>query len=216
MDAIELAPFIDHAMLRPDATGEDVDRACDDCLAYRFRGLVVSSAYVAHAKRRLKNTGVKVISTVAFPHGNMAPDVKALEAERAAAMGADEIDYVISIGAAREGNYLHIKEEGIAVLRATRGKMIKGILEIGYLTKDQRFECARALTDARIPYVKTCTGVGPGEVTPEVVEHLAEAVEGNAMIKASGGVRTREQVIALLQAGAAVIGTSNGPDIVTE
>lgn len=216
MDPSELAPFIEHAVLHPAALASDIDRACGEALTYRFRGLVVPSGAVSHAKRRLMNTGIKVVSTVSFPHGTAAPDVKAHEATRAAAMGADEIDYVISIGAALENNFRYIREEGVAIMRATRGKLVKAILEVGFLTEEQKFECARVLADARIPYIKTCTGYGPGKATPEDVKLISHAVQGNALIKASGGVREGWQVVELLSAGAAVVGTSHGPHIVSQ
>ncbi len=211
MEPHELAPFIDHSVLAPDAASHDIDRACQEALDYGFRGVVVASGSVAHAKRLLKDTGVKVVSTVAFPHGNAAADVKAWEATRAAAMGADEIDYVISIGAARDNDFRYVREEGIAIMRAVRGKIVKAILEVGYLNEEQIFECARGLSDAGIPYVKTCTGFGPGEASDELVQFLVRAVSGRALIKASGGIRERWQAMRLLGAGAAVIGTSRGP-----
>jgi deoxyribose-phosphate aldolase len=213
MDPRELAPFIDYACLAPNALAADLDRVCNEALTFRFRGICVPSGAVSHAKRRLMNTGIKVVSTVSFPHGTASPDVKSHEAGRAAAMGADEIDYVISIGAALENNFRYIREEGVAVMRATRGKLVKAILETGYLDEQQKFECARVLADARVPYVKTCTGFGPGAATVEDVQLLAHAVQGTALIKASGGVHTAAQVLELLQAGAAVVGTSRGPEI---
>lgn len=214
MHPAELAPFIDFSVLDPSALAADIDQACAAALHYRFRGLAVPSGAVSHAKRRLMNTGIKVVSTVSFPHGTMAPDVKAHEATRAAAMGADEIDYVISIGAARENNFRYIREEGVAIMRATRGKLVKAIIETGYLTEEQKYECARVLADARLPYVKTCTGFGPGRATVEDVALLVQAVQGNALVKASGGIHTADDVIAMLSAGAAVVGSSRGPDIV--
>ena len=133
----------------------------------------------------------------------------------AAAMGADEIDYVISIGAALENNFRYIREEGVAIVRATRGKLVKAILEAGFLNEEQKFECARVLADARIPYIMTCTGFGPGQATVEDVRLLAHAVQGNALVKASGAIRERSQVVEMLTAGAAVVGTSHGPGILT-
>jgi deoxyribose-phosphate aldolase len=216
VNAAELAPFVDQSVLRPDTRPQDVDAACDAALLYRFRGVVVPTGFVHHAKRRLLNTGIKVVATVAFPHGNQAPDVKAHEAMRAAALGADEVDYVIAIGAALDDDLRFLREEANAVIRQTRGKIVKAILEVGYLSEKQRFDTARALAETGVPYVKTCTGFGPGSATVEDVQLLARAVAGKSLVKASGGVRTREQCVALLQAGAAVVGTSSGPAICAE
>lgn len=215
MKGQDLASFIDHSVLRPDVRSHDIDAACDAALLHRFRGIVVPTGAVHHAKRRLMNTGIKVVATVAFPHGNQAPDVKAHEAMRAAALGADEIDYVISIGAALDDDLKYLREEALAIIRQTRGKIVKAILEVGYLGEKQRFESARALAATGIPYVKTCTGFGPGMARAEDVALLCKAVDGKALVKASGGIRTREQVIEMLQAGAAVVGTSHSVEICT-
>ena len=216
IDPGDLADFIDHTCVHPNMTGADVDRVCAEALHYGFRGVVVPSGYVSHAKRRLMNTGIKVVSTVGFPHGTAAPDVKAHEASRAASAGADEIDYVISIGAALENNYRYIREEGVAIVRQTRGKLLKAILEVGYLNEEQIFHCARELAAARIHFVKTCTGFGPGQATEEDVRLIARAADGKALVKASGGIRDRRTAIRLLKAGAAILGTSAGPSIVTK
>ncbi len=209
----DLAPFIDHSCLRPNATTTDVDRACTEALAHRLRGVVVPGVAVSHAKRRLMDSGVKVVSVVGFPHGTSAPDVKAHEAMRAAANGADEIDYVIAIGAAVAGDLRTVREECVGIIRQTRGKLIKAILEIGFLDEKQRADTARALAEAGVHYVKTCTGFGPGSCAVDDVRLLVDAVQGKALVKASGGIRERAQAIEMLRAGAAVVGTSNGPAI---
>jgi deoxyribose-phosphate aldolase len=214
--AHELAPFIDYSCLRPDTVVEDVERACDEALTHRFRGVVVPSGAVNHAKRRLLDSGVKVVCVIGFPHGTQSPEIKAHEAMRAAALGADEVDYVISIGAALDGDLRYLREEGVAIIRQTRGKLVKAILEIGYLAEEHRYHAAKSLAEAGIHYVKTCTGFGPGECTPADVQLLVRAVAGKALVKASGGIRTKAQALEMLQAGAAVIGTSHGPSIVTE
>jgi deoxyribose-phosphate aldolase len=211
--AEELAAFIEQACLQPDAVLADIDAACDEALARKFRGVVVPSGAVSHTKRRLLDTGVRVVCVVGYPNGTEAPDIKAHEAMRCAAMGADEIDYVISIGAAKEGDLRYIREEGVAIMRQTRGKLVKAILEVGYLNEQQTYNTARALAEAGMHYVKTCTGFGPGVCTADVVKLLARAVAGRALIKASGGIKEKWQAIEMLEAGAAVIGTSHGPAI---
>ncbi len=216
MPDFELASFIDLAILRPDTLVAEYDQACNDALEYRFRGLCVPSGAVNLAKRRLMNSGIKVVCAVGFPLGNQTPEVKVHEATRAAALGADEIDYVISIGAALENDFKFLREECVAILRQTRGKLLKAILEIGYLSEEQRYTAAKTLAEAGAHYVKTCTGFGPTVVTPEDVQLLFRAVEGKALVKASGGVREKWQALELIQAGAAVIGTSHGPRICAE
>lgn len=210
----EIAPFIDQSCLQPDAVVSDVDTACDEALHYQFRGLVVPSGSVSHAKRRLQGSNVRVVCVVSFPHGTQAPDIKAQEAMRAAGMGADEIDYVISIGAALEGDLRYLREEGVAIMRQTRGKLVKAILEVGYLNEEQIYNSARALAEAGMHYIKTCTGYGPGVCTADTIRLLARAVGGKSLVKASGGIKEKWQAIEMLEAGAAVIGTSSGPTIV--
>jgi deoxyribose-phosphate aldolase len=153
------------------------------------------------------------VSVVGFPHGTQAPDVKAHEAARACAMGADEVDYVIAIGAAIDGDMKFLTEEAVAIARACRGKMVKAILETGYLPPATVVEVAETLVQAGVPYIKTCTGFGPRGTTVGEVRAIVEIVNGRALVKASGGVRTADDVIAMLAAGAAVVGTSRGPEI---
>jgi deoxyribose-phosphate aldolase len=209
----ELAQFIDQASLSPDATRMIIDRAARDATKYGFRGLVVPTCSVAQAKRALGEGPVKVVAAIAFPHGSTTADVKVNEAARAAALGADEIDYVINIGAAVENDFHFITQEAAAIVRAVRGRLVKAILEISYLSDSNRLAAAQACVDGGVHYIKTCTGFGPGAVTGEEVRALARALEGKALIKAAGGIREKWQAVEMLKAGAAVIGTSRGPFI---
>lgn len=213
MDPSELAPFLEHSVLKPDKRQRDVDAACDDALLLRFRGIVVPSDSAYHAKRRLMNSGIKVVSVVGFPHGTSAPDVKAHEATRACAQGADEVDYVINVGAALDLDWKFLYEEAVAVMRSSQGKVVKAILEIGYLPNDVLRTVCTTLVDAGVPWLKTCTGFGPGEARAEDVAYIVKHTGGRALVKASGGVRTTEHAMALLAAGAASVGTSRGPQI---
>ena len=215
MAADELARFIDHASLAPDAGAEDVARACQEALDYEFRALIVPTCAVSQARRLLRDTGVKVGAVVSFPHGTCSADIKSHVAQQAVQSGADEIDYVISIGAARDGDFRYVREEAVAIVRAVRGRVVKAILEVGYLTPEQIVKSTLRLCEAGVSYVKTCTGFGPGEATEEIVQILAETVGDRALVKASGGIRDREQAIRLLHAGAAVIGTSRGTTFCT-
>ncbi len=213
----DLPPFIDHAVLRPDAVRENVTSACNAALNYGFRGVVVPTGAVSQAKRILGSSEVKVIATVAFPHGTMAPDVKVQEASRAIALGADEIDYVICVGAALENDFHYLQQEAAAIVRAVRGKLVKAILEISYLPDATRLHAAKATVDGGVHYVKTSTGFGPGGgTTAEDVRQLLRATTGRALVKASGGIKEKWQAMELLAAGAAIIGSSNGPGLCAE
>ena len=211
MTADELAEFIDHAALSPDAGAKDVAHACQEAEAYGFRGLVVPTCAVSQARRLLRDSKVKIAAAVSFPHGTCSADIKAYVAQQAIQSGADEIDYVISVGAARDGDFRYIREEGVAIVRAVRGRVVKAILEVGYLDDDQIARCALRLCEAGVTFVKTCTGFGPGAATEEVVTLIAQTVGDRAFVKASGGIRDRDQAIRLLHAGAAILGTSRGP-----
>ena len=208
----ELAPYIDHAVLAPDAGAKDVARACQETLVYGFRGLVVPTCAVAQARRQLRDTGALVAAAVSFPHGTCSADLKAHAAQQAIHGGADEIDYVIAIGAAKEGDFRYVREEAVAIVRAVHGRTVKAILEVGYLDGNEIVECALRLCEAGVSFVKTCTGFGPGQATEEVVALLAETVGDRALVKASGGIRDRATAVRLLEAGAAVLGTSRGPE----
>lgn len=215
MTADDLAPFIDHAMLAPDAGSKEVAHACHEAQVYGFRALIVPTSAVAQARRLLRDTEIQVGAVVSFPHGTCSADLKAHAARSAIEHGADEIDYVISIGAARDGDFRYVREEAVAIVRAVHGRVVKAILEVGYLDPDQIVQSTLRLCEAGVRYVKTCTGFGPGTATEEVVRLLADSVREGTGVKASGGIRDREQAIRLLHAGAALIGTSRGPDFCT-
>ncbi len=215
MNTDELASFIDHAALGPTTRYDDVSGACDDAKRFGFRGVVVPSSAVAHAQRLLRESDVKVIATVGFPHGTPGPEVKVFEAQRAVELGADEIDYVISVGAALDGDFKFVREEATAITRACSGRIVKAIVEVGLLDEAQLFQVASGLADSGVAYVKTCTGFAPGAATPEIVKFLVKAVAGRCLIKASGGIKEAWQAVELLNAGAAVLGTSRGPELCT-
>ena len=213
MNANELAPFIDHAVLGPRVQYDDVAGACADAKRYGFRGVVVPSSSVPHATRLLRESDVKVISTVGFPFGDTTQETKAFEAAHAVENGADEIDYVISLSAALDGDFRFVREEATNLVRAANGRIVKAIIEVGYLDETQMFQVASGLADSGVAYVKTCSGFAQGGATTEIVQFLVQAVKGRCLVKASGGIRDAAQAIALLKAGAAVLGTSRGPEL---
>lgn len=211
----ELAFHLDQAVLRPDARLADYDRACDAALLFRFRGLCVPGSMVPHIARRLHGSGVLVVAAIGFPHGTGAAETKTFETARAAVDGADEIDYVICVRAALDGDLDFVRAEADAVLAAAHGRRVKAILETGYLPAETIYAAAKALARQGVAYVKTSTGFGPRNASLEDVRLLRDAIEGEGAvkIKVSGGIRTREQVLEFLAAGAHVIGTSQGAAI---
>ena len=210
MKTDELAPFIDHAALGPTTRSDDIATACAEAKDLGFRGVVVPSGSVAQAVRLLRASDVKVIAAVGFPHGTAAPEAKLFEAQHVIELGADEVDYVISTGAALDGDFRFVREEAAELTRVCGGKIVKAIIEVGLFHEAQLFQVASSLADAGVAYVKTCSGFAPGSASPEIVRFLLKAVAGRCLVKASGGIKDAGQAFELLQAGAAVLGTSRG------
>jgi deoxyribose-phosphate aldolase len=209
----DLARYIDHAALAPDARAQTIAQACHETRTFGFRGLVVPTCALSQARRLLRETGAVIAAAISFPHGTCSADLKATAAQKAVESGADEIDYVISVGAARDGDFRYVREEAVAIVRAVRGRPVKAILEVGYLDAHEIVECSQRLCEAGVGFVKTCTGFGPGQATEEVVRLIAETVGTRAGVKASGGIRDRESAVRMIQAGASILGTSRGPAI---
>jgi deoxyribose-phosphate aldolase len=205
-----LARVIDHTLLRPDATLEEVDRLCDEARRFSFAAVCVNGVHVRRAAQRLLLSGVKVCSVVAFPLGAMAPDVKVCEAQRALEDGAAEIDMVMDVGALKGGNdaLVHRDVAGVAELCHGMDAKLKVILETCLLTDPEKIRACLAAKAAGADFVKTSTGFSRAGATLEDVALMRRAVGPALGIKASGGVRTAEQARALLAAGATRIGAS--------
>ncbi len=215
MPGHDLAAFIDHSVLAPNTRSADISAACAAALQFNLRSIVVTSGFVGQAKRLLTDSQIGVVSVVAFPHGTSGPDTKVYEATRAVELGADEIDYVISIGAALDDDLRFLTEEARAICRAVPGHGVKAILETGYFTDERMFAVAGAVLDGGVAVVKTSTGYGPRGATEDDVRILARAAANRGFVKASGGISDRARAMSMLNAGASLIGTSHGPAICT-
>ncbi len=211
----ELAKYIDHTLLNPSATYADIDKLCDEARLYGFYAVCVNPVHVARCRQNLQGTDVKVVSVVGFPFGASHVDVKAEEASRAIDDGADEIDYVMNVGALRSGDLLTVRREmkQMASLIKGRGKVSKVIIETGYLTDDQKIDACRLAVEAGIDFVKTSTGYGPKGATVEDVMLMKRAVDNRARVKAAGGISDAEKALAMIKAGASRIGSSHGVQI---
>lgn len=207
-----MAPFIEHTLLRPSATRADIERLCGEALKFGFRGVCVNP----HFARVAKAGGVRVAAVVGFPLGMSLAETKVFEAMRAALDGADELDMVMNVGEARAGNWGFVKRDIAGVVMATRGLIHKVIIECCFLTDEEKRRAALVAVEAGAQYVKTSTGFGPGGATVEDVRLLIDAVGERARIKAAGGIRTLAQARALIEAGASLIGTSHGVEIMKE
>jgi deoxyribose-phosphate aldolase len=215
-DARALALLIDHTLVRPDATLDDLAAACDAGKRYGFTCVVVNGSHVARARELLSGTLIKVCAVVGFPHGACTTTVKIVEAMEAVKNGASELDIVINIGMVKSGNYDAVEIDLKNVIAMTPQKVHKIILETGSLTSEEIARVCEIAVRAGTEFVKTSTGYGPRGATVEDVRLLRQAVGRRCRIKASGGIRDLAAVSALVEAGAERIGTSAGPAIMEE
>ncbi len=215
----DLAKYIDHTLLRPDATKQDILNLCEEAACYEFASVCVNPTYVRLAAERLRGSPVVVCSVVGFPFGTHPREIKALEARRAIRDGAGEIDMVINVGALKSGDDECVFRDIRAVTDACMegGAICKVILETAMLTDDEKMRASRCAKRAHADFVKTSTGFGGGGATAHDVALMAKVVRGTRMgVKASGGIRTYEDAQKMIRAGATRLGASAGVRIVKE
>lgn len=211
----QLAGMIDHTLLKADATAEDVRRMCDEAKRFRFASVCVNSANVARVHSLLHGSGVMTCAVVGFPLGAMASNAKAFEAKEAVRAGADEIDMVINVGALKSRDFATVETDIRKVVEASRPARVKVILETAMLTQEEKVIAVALSKAGGAHYVKTSTGFGPGGATAEDVALMRRLVGSELGVKASGGVRTREDAEKMREAGADRIGASASVAIVT-
>jgi deoxyribose-phosphate aldolase len=213
---MNIAKMIDHTVLKPDATKETVASLCREAREYGFASVCVNTCHVELVSRLLSGTETKTCCVVGFPLGAMLTSVKAFETAEAIRLGAEEIDMVINIGAVKDGNYSLVYEDIKAVVDAADKKaIVKVIIETCLLTDEEKAKVCELSVQAGADFVKTSTGFSTGGATVADVALMKNVVNGKALVKASGGVRTAEDAKAVIAAGADRIGTSNGIAIVT-
>lgn len=205
--------LIDHTLLKAFATEKDIKKLCDEAIEYNFKSVCVNPANVKFAKELLKNSDVLVCTVIGFPLGANTIEVKAFETANAIINGADEIDMVINIAKAKEHNYDYIKDEISAVVSNASGKTVKVIIETCYLSDEEKVEVCKAATLAKANFVKTSTGFGTGGATKEDVALMKKSISDDMFVKASGAVRTKDDVLKMVEAGASRIGASSGVEI---
>ncbi len=213
---MELSGYIDHTLLKPEATSSDVEKLCGEALQFNFAAVCVNPIFVASAADLLKGSGVGVATVVGFPLGATTSTNKANEAAEAVKNGATEVDMVISVGSFLAGDFDYVHDDIEGVVAAVPGIPVKVILETGFLSEDDIKKASTISADAGAAYVKTSTGFGPRGAIVEDVLAMRSAVGDRCKIKASGGVRTREDAIKMIEAGASRIGTSAGIAIVSD
>ncbi|MCF0145623.1 MAG: deoxyribose-phosphate aldolase [Eubacterium sp.] len=210
-----LAKYIDHTLLKANATEAQVIKLCQEARDNQFMSVCVNTCYVPLCAKMLANSGVKVCCVVGFPLGAMSTAGKVAEAVDAIKNGATEVDMVINVGAIKSGNWHFVKDDIEALAMACRGKaLLKVIIETCLLTDEEKVKACTVSKLAGADFVKTSTGFSTGGATVEDIRLMRQTVGPDMGVKASGGVRTYEDAIAMIEAGASRIGTSNGISIV--
>ncbi|MGE5590951.1 MAG: deoxyribose-phosphate aldolase [Bacillota bacterium] len=214
----QVARMIDHTVLKPAATATDIDRLCQEARDNRFGAVCVNPVHVPRAAAALQGTSVAVATVIGFPLGANQPETKAAESRLALKQGAAELDMVINIGALKGGDLDLVERDIRAVVseaRAVPGTLVKVIIETCFLTDEEKRTACRLAQKAGADFVKTSTGFGTGGATVEDVRLMRETVGPNMGVKASGGVRTAQDALAMIEAGATRLGTSAGIAIVS-
>lgn len=212
---MELAKYIDHTLLKPDATNAQIKTLCEEADAHKFFSVCVNPTHVELAAQLLKNSSVKVCTVIGFPLGANTSSVKAYETVDAIDNGADEIDMVINVGALKSGDYETVKEDIASVVEAANGTLVKVIIETSLLSDDEKRMACKLADEAGCNFVKTSTGFSGGGATAADVLLMKSSVSDHIEVKASGGIRTRGDALEMIEAGATRIGASSGIAIVS-
>ena len=212
----EIAAMIDHTVLHAYATDEQIEKLCAEAVEYHFASVCVNPCHVARAAELLKGTGVKVATVVGFPLGANTTETKAFETKDAVAKGADEIDMVLDVGAMKSKRYHDVQNQIHAVVQAAGGKLVKVIIETCYLTDEEKVIACKAAAEAGADYVKTSTGFGTGGATVKDVALMKKSIPAHMKVKASGGIHTYAEALAMVEAGASRLGASAGVAIVAD
>lgn len=206
---MKIQNYIDHTLLKPGSTEEQIKKVCAEAREYGFASVCVNAYYTSLVRKELEGTEVKTCVVVGFPLGATTKEVKAFETNQAIQNGAQEIDMVINIGALKSKKYDDVKEDIEAVVEAANGKaLVKVIIETCLLTEEEKVKACEISKEAGADFVKTSTGFSTGGATVEDIKLMRETVGPNMGVKASGGVRTKEDAEAVIAAGATRIGAS--------
>jgi deoxyribose-phosphate aldolase len=210
----ELAGKLDHTLLEIDATYNDIKRLCLEAEKYHFASVAINPINIPLATRMLKGTGVKVCAALAFYLGAYPPEVKEFEARDAVEKGADELDMLINVGALKAGKYHIVKEEIKGLVRAAEGRITKVILETCLLTDEEIVKACQIAKECGASFVKTSTGFKKPGATIHNVELMRKTVGKDMGVKAAGGIRTTEEALAMIEAGANRLGVSRSIKII--
>ena len=214
---MDYAKMIDHTLLKPEATKEQVKNLCEEAVQYGFHSVCVNSSFVYYCAELLKDSDVKVCTVIGFPLGAMSTAGKAAEAQATVADGAEELDMVIHVGMIKSGDWDYVKQDIASVVEAAGDKaVVKVILETCLLTDEEKRKACMICKEAGASFVKTSTGFSNGGATVKDVALMREAVGSDMGVKASGGIRSFQDARAMVEAGADRIGASSGIAIIRE
>ena len=212
---MDYAKMIDHTLLKTDAQKKDLDKLLLEAKKYNFMSVCVSPIWVKYAAEQLKDTNVKVCTVIGFPQGATPTEVKVFETKNAIENGATEVDMVIPVGVLKDKDYIAVENDIRAVVEAAKSKALtKVIIETSLLTDEEKIMACKLSKSAGADFVKTSTGFSTAGATVKDIRLMRETVGEQMGVKASGGVRSREDADAMIKAGATRIGTSNGVKIV--
>lgn len=212
--AKQIAPYIDHTLLKADVTKHQIRKLCEEALENHFFAVCVNTWLITACREMLRNTKVQIAAVVGFPLGACEESTKSYEATRAFNLGAHEVDMVINVGALKSGEHSLVEREIREVVRSGEGRIVKVILETNLLTNEEKTLACQLATNAGAHFVKTSTGFGGGGATLEDVLLMKSAINSRLKIKASGGIKSFETAKAMIEAGASRIGTSSGVEII--
>ena len=213
---MELNKYIDHTLLKPEATKEQITKLCEEARQYDFASVCVNTCYVPLAKELLAGSDVKVCCVVGFPLGAMDTVSKAFEAKTAVENGAQEVDMVINIGALKDKDYDYVTKDIAAVVEASKPAIVKVIIEACLLTDEEKVEACKCSMNAKAEFVKTSTGFSTHGATPEDVALMKKTVGDVCKVKAAGGVRSYNDAMKMIEAGADRLGCSAGIKVMEE
>ena len=211
---MKLSKYIDHTLLKADASIDAIKTLCDEAKEYDFKSVCVNSCNIEFCKKQLQGSDVLVCTVVGFPLGAMSTEAKVFEAEDAVRKGADEVDMVINIGRLKDSDFYYCTDEIKRIKNAIGNKTLKVIIETCLLTDEQIVNACMCVLDGGADFVKTSTGFSTAGATFEAVALMKKTVGDKCLVKAAGGVRSHEDMLKMIELGANRIGTSSGTKLI--
>jgi deoxyribose-phosphate aldolase len=210
----EIAKYIDHTNLKPDATTLEINKLCEEAIKYGFFSVCVNPYRVKMAYNILKDTSTQIVSVIGFPLGATTSKIKSSEAKIAIENGATELDMVINIGALKDRSYDIVKKDIMSVVKIAAGLIVKVIIECCYLSDEEKIKACKIISQTEANYIKTSTGFGPSGASINDITLISNNIPKNIKIKAAGGIRDFSTACSFINHGASRIGTSHGVNIV--